>query len=217
MRVSEIFRSIQGEGMRIGRPSIFVRLGTCNLNCLWCDTKYAQTEWNEIGVNEIAQKVLEMCLPGDNLVITGGEPMLQREQLEILVQILREHFEVIEIETNGSIEPTLELISDDKVYWNVSPKLSNSGNIQYRIPRCYILCSRSIFKFVVRTEGDIDEINTYIKMNNIPPKKVFLMPECTSKETHEKRLAISVELAKKFGYNVTPRLQILLYGNRRGV
>ncbi|MGD2134432.1 MAG: 7-carboxy-7-deazaguanine synthase QueE, partial [Maricaulaceae bacterium] len=141
----EIFRSIQGEGRNAGRIRTFVRFAGCNLHCVWCDTAYT---WNWLGTDfpherdrpdapykfnideEIATlSVEEVCavvrdLPAEGVVITGGEPLMQRRGLEALAQALKadDPARLIEIETNGSIAPSEALAAQVDLFM-VSPKL----------------------------------------------------------------------------------------------
>jgi 7-carboxy-7-deazaguanine synthase len=101
MKVCEIFTSIQGESSYAGIPCTFVRLGGCNLRCSYCDTLYAYTEGIEMSIDEIMSHVK---LVGVNLVeITGGEPLLQKEELIPLVEGLADEGYRVMIETNGSV------------------------------------------------------------------------------------------------------------------
>src|SRR5262245_25586685 len=103
----EIFATVQGEGTSAGVPSVFVRLADCNLRCTWCDTKYTW-DWNkydrsaetiELAVDEIAARVLELASAGvRNAVFTGGEPLLQQDELTDLAKRIREHGFRIEVE-----------------------------------------------------------------------------------------------------------------------
>jgi 7-carboxy-7-deazaguanine synthase len=102
MKVTEIFRSIQGEGVNQGYPSTFLRLGGCNLRCSWCDTRQAQSGGMERNESEIIGEI--ESLQGRHLCITGGEPLLQGGQLLPLIRNLRERGYIIEIETNGTID-----------------------------------------------------------------------------------------------------------------
>ena len=83
MKISEIFYSIQGEGMLAGVPSLFIRTSGCNLRCTWCDTPY--TSWNpegrEMSLDEILSESAPYC--ATHAVITGGEPMLFDETIEL--------------------------------------------------------------------------------------------------------------------------------------
>ena len=130
----EVFASIQGEGISAGVPSVFVRLGECNLKCSYCDTRYTwdwetfdkATETAEVGEQPLLARVLELAGENTrNVVITGGEPMLQQEHLVPFIRDLRARGFDVEIETNGTIEPIAGM---QVSRWNVSPKLENSGN-----------------------------------------------------------------------------------------
>lgn len=102
MKVVEIFRSIQGEGRSQGYPSIFLRLAGCNLDCAWCDTRYAREGGTEMSSNKITG-MISAC-QGKRICITGGEPLLQHDQLLPLVAGLHDTGYQIEIETNGTID-----------------------------------------------------------------------------------------------------------------
>ena len=107
--VSEIFKSIQGEGSKIGIPSIFLRLGICNLQCAWCDTPYTWkkglTDYTARSQQWILKKIalLRKDTGIRNLVVTGGEPLLQLDKA-LVVALHDEGFE-IGIETNGTLLP----------------------------------------------------------------------------------------------------------------
>ena len=103
MRIAEIFYSIQGEGMLVGVPSVFIRTSGCNLRCSWCDTPY--TSWNpegdELGVDEILARTAGFTA-ARHAVITGGEPMIARDVVE-LSERLRERGMHITVETAGTV------------------------------------------------------------------------------------------------------------------
>ncbi|MDD1720308.1 MAG: radical SAM protein [Methanoregulaceae archaeon] len=101
MIVSEIFRSLQGEGRNQGRICTFIRLTGCNLSCTWCDTEYAKSEGDQMPMESVVDEVHRL---GRGLIcITGGEPLLQLEDVMILVERLHWDGYKIEIETNGTI------------------------------------------------------------------------------------------------------------------
>jgi len=102
MKISELFRSIQGEGLDQGRTCVFVRLAGCNLDCAWCDTRYACEGGTEMTVDEVAAQIGR--LGGTRVCITGGEPLLQADELLILLDRLRADRYEVEIETNGTID-----------------------------------------------------------------------------------------------------------------
>lgn len=104
MVITEIFKSIQGEGTRAGLPCVFVRLTGCNLRCTWCDTAYAFHGGTKYSVDEILEKVGELAGSGPARValveITGGEPLLQAETPALAEKLLESGYTVM-IETSG--------------------------------------------------------------------------------------------------------------------
>ena len=116
LTVNEIFRSIQGEGTRAGRPCTFVRLTGCNLRCAWCDTRYAWDEGADMPLEDILGRVDEL---GCGLVeVTGGEPLLQATTPELLKRLCDAGCETL-VETNGSrdisqVDPRVVRIVDFK-------------------------------------------------------------------------------------------------------
>ena len=110
MVITEIFKSIQGEGTRAGLPCTFVRLTGCNLRCAWCDTAYAFHGGKKMSVEEVLARVDELAgrsveIPGAQAVVplvelTGGEPLLQDEIVPLAEKLLAAKYEVM-IETSG--------------------------------------------------------------------------------------------------------------------
>ena len=104
MKIAEIFKSLQGEGVRQGAPCIFVRLAGCNLACRWCDTQYARSGGTEISCDRILEEIWKEN--PRSACITGGEPLLQTEALLPLLTSLHRRGIAIDIETNGTIDFT---------------------------------------------------------------------------------------------------------------
>jgi len=102
MRVAEIFRSLQGEGRNQGHSTTFIRLAGCNLDCRWCDTRYARSGGEERSREEVLAEV--HALGCRRVCITGGEPLLQAEELLPLLSALHHEGYGIEIETNGTVD-----------------------------------------------------------------------------------------------------------------
>jgi 7-carboxy-7-deazaguanine synthase len=102
MRIAEIFSSLQGEGNNQGRACLFIRLSGCNLRCRWCDTPYAQDGGTDMGLDTILEQVWRVNPP--YVCITGGEPLLQVDELESLVTSLHRRGTAIDIETNGTVD-----------------------------------------------------------------------------------------------------------------
>jgi 7-cyano-7-deazaguanosine (preQ0) biosynthesis protein QueE len=223
----EIFYSVQGEGVNIGKPAVFLRLSLCNLACTWCDTKYTW-DWKRYDPTE---QIIQMSPEGigrevlrhncRHLVVTGGEPMIQHRQLIPLLKLLKAKEFHIEIETNGTIVPGRGF-ADLIDHWSVSPKLGNSGNPPsarevaeaYRFFGCL---PSSHFKYVVRNEDDLTEVQSIVQKYNLAHENTILMPEAEDRETLFHRSRWLVEHCKSHGYLFSTRLQILLWDNRRGV
>jgi organic radical activating enzyme len=237
----EIFYSIQGEGKNMGQPSIFVRTSLCNLHCSWCDTDYT---WNWEGTrfthdndvlpgyrkfkkqDVIAEMTLEEIVesiqqyPCKNVILTGGEPMLQQPALAALMDTLgRDYW--FEVETNGTLLPDPAFEAAIHQY-NVSPKLSNSNNSQKlrerpKVYRYFAQSDKAHFKFVVANPVELEEVLDLIDRYAIKPSRVYLMPEGTSTERLAEKQTWFVEACKAHGFNFTNRLHIFIYGNKRGV
>jgi len=210
--LNEIFYSIQGEGLNIGTPAVFVRFGNCNLKCKWCDTKYS---WHkdfcdnkEIDIKKVFREIrsFKKC---KHLVITGGEPMLQQEAIKAIRREFPSHF--IEVETNGS-QPVHCLNEVD--LFTVSYKLKNSGNLTYPLKT---INERCVYKFTVTQKADFKEIEQVIKKYKLPGEKVFLMPEGVTRRKIVEKEPFIVKYCLLKGYKYTTRLQILLWGNRRAI
>ena len=104
MRVTEIFRSIQGESTLQGLPCAFVRLTGCNLDCAWCDSRYARSGGSDMSVDEILSTIEHLHV--GYVCITGGEPLLQPETPLLAAACLDRGWKV-SVETNGSLDSTV--------------------------------------------------------------------------------------------------------------
>lgn len=241
MKISELFYSIQGEGKRVGVPSFFVRTNNCNLRCMFlsgnlCDTPY--TSWSpedskNIGDLSVDDILLEYKFFGSkDVVITGGEPSIQSIELTSLCQELKKLNAFVTLETNGTVSGAfldfVDLIS-------VSPKLSSStpfdtkfekmhsqNRINLDVLRILNEYSKKLgkdvqWKFVYCNEKDIDEILDLQTKIGFKSNDVYLMPEgVTDSEITNKRTEL-IDVCKKYGFNYTERLHILIWGNKRGV
>ena len=225
MQINEIFKSIQGEGPNFGKPAIFLRTAQCNLKCTWCDTKYTwdwknydyTKEVNEMTIEEIKEQILDLEIK--HLVITGGEPLLQQDDLADLLSFLKPDF-YVEIETNCTILPN-KMLTDLVDQWNVSPKTENSGNPLelYENNECYYFFANQencFFKYVVEDESDIPEIKKFVTKYNIPENRVQLMTQASTKEEIRAREKSISELAKTNNFLFSPRLHVAMWGAQRG-
>lgn len=238
----EIFYTIQGEGKSLGKPSIFVRTSLCNLHCIWCDTdytwnwkgtkfqhvndgtqgyeKFEKSEWIvELHASTVLEEINKF--PCKSVVITGGEPLLQQKALMQLCEVLKNEGYWIEMETNGTIMPDTALASHVDQF-NVSPKLENSNNpknlrLKPKALDYFSKEEKSIFKFVINSEKDLEEVLEIGEEYGIPFHRIYLMPQGTlPEELNAKRLWL-VDICKTYGFNFTDRLHIQLWGNKKGV
>ena len=225
MQINEIFKSIQGEGPNFGKPAIFLRTAQCNLKCTWCDTKYTwdwknydyTKEVKEMTLEEIKEQLIDLEIK--HLVITGGEPLLQQDDLADLLSFLKPDF-YVEIETNCTILPN-KMLTDLVDQWNVSPKTENSGNPLelYENDECYYFFANQencFFKYVVENESDIPEIKKFVTKYNIPENRVQLMTQASTKEEISAREKSISELAKANNFLFSPRLHVAMWGAQRG-
>jgi 7-carboxy-7-deazaguanine synthase len=223
--VAEVFGpTIQGEGPSAGRRCGFVRLGGCNLDCMWCDTPYTwdwtrfrpRDELAHARSDDLVERVAAMGV--DMVVVTGGEPMLQQDRLVPFLVSAAERGWHVEVETNGTIPPSAEVIALVGQF-NVSPKLENSGiEVSRRIVDAVLVayrCSgRAVFKFVVEDPGDLDEVDTIVARNGLSP--VYVMPQATDRAAVLSGMRRLADASATRGYGLTPRLHILRWGNVRG-
>jgi len=230
----EIFASLQGEGPSMGMPVAFVRLSRCNLACTWCDTAYTwhfegdnrphrdgiafERKANQVTLSpaETAERIA--ALGQKRLVITGGEPLLQAPALAEMLGHLPDI--AVEIETNGTVAPPARL--DVRVdQYNVSPKLSHSGNpaTQALLPErldAWAAEPRAFLKFVVAAPEDVDEVLALHARYRFRPERVFLMPEGTDSASLRARQAWLAPLCLEYGFRMSDRMHIHLYGDTRG-
>ncbi len=239
---AEIFAALQGEGASIGRPCVFVRLSGCNLACTWCDTAYTwrfegdnrphkdgvafDRAANQIVMSEedVAETIhqLGVSMPVHRLVITGGEPLLQGPALTRMLATLRALHEGwhVEVETNGSVP--LPAALDPHIHqFNVSPKLAHSGNpadlaLPPRQLDAWTQDGRAVFKFVVATPDDAEQVHALARVHSIPPRRIWLMPEGRDAATLHTRMRWLADICLHHGYNLTDRLHIHLSGDTRG-
>ncbi|MGH3247885.1 MAG: 7-carboxy-7-deazaguanine synthase QueE [Trebonia sp.] len=223
--VSEIFGpTFQGEGYSLGRRCGFLRLGHCNLKCSWCDTPYtwdwrrysADAELTRLGVGEVAARIERMGVP--LLVVSGGEPLLQQAGLIALFARLPATL-AVEIETNGTVIPEPKL-TERVSRFTVSPKLAHAAMSEQRRIRPVALRAlgathKSIFKFVATAESDLDEIEVIV--SELALSDIYVMPEGHDPQRLVERMRALAPAVQERRWNLTTRLQVLLWGNQRAV
>jgi 7-carboxy-7-deazaguanine synthase len=235
MRISEIFHSIQGEGLLLGVPSVFIRTSGCNLRCRWCDTPYAS--WNPEGEEMGIDAILERVRGYDcrHVVLTGGEPMVASGIRE-LAAALRASGMHITIETAATISPHVDGMWIACDLASLSPKLADSTpdaetagawrerhestRLQPGVIRQWLEAGPCQLKFVVSRVEDLPEIEELLNEVGAVPgftrDRVLLMPEGTDVETLRARGPLIGEMCLEHGFRYAPRVHIDLFGNTRG-
>lgn len=226
LRVSEIFESIQGEGPSAGKACVFLRLATCNLRCSWCDTKYTwdwtsfryEDEVHAMSLDELRERI--GAIASRRLVVTGGEPLLQRRELESLLGRLPSDIHV-EVETNGTLLPGDVLVARVN-QWNVSPKLANSGEPIERRLKVDVLrtlrdTGKAYLKVVVDADVDAAEVDDLIRQVEWPHDRVFLMPQASTRAALIDKSPRVEDLARRLCVRTSPRLHVLQWDGKRGI
>jgi 7-carboxy-7-deazaguanine synthase len=155
------------------------------------------------------------------LVISGGEPLLQTRALQTLLVELYSLDFFVEIETNGTLVPTFPVFMVGS--FNVSPKLRSSGNLigvrrNFEALKWFVnrAVGRASFKFVCSDEADLREVDDIVRVTEMPPDSVYIMPEGVDPTELIQKAAILSDPVLQRRYNMTTRLHILTFGNQRG-
>jgi len=220
--ISEVFPSIQGEGINVGKPTVFVRVAGCNLRCTKkvmgfdCDTPYAvleeyKKEWKTMTVDQLVEKIKEY--PSKNIVFTGGEPSLQIKEILEVMSKLNEPLVMIdeytfEVETNG----TLYFPTKQFDILTVSPK-KNAVNMDVLK---FLAEDRAYFKFVIATEDDFEYWLEVVQKCELDNDRVIMMPEGITDKLLKKTALWLVEKCKEYNFRFSPRVHIWLWGMKRG-
>lgn len=203
--VTEIFSTLQGEGPYAGHPSVFIRLGGCNLSCNFCDT-----EFDNFQNRALSAILLEVKKQSKNkeekrvrnlVVITGGEPL--RQPIEMLCEELIKSGFLVQIETNGTIFRNLP----KEVKIVCSPKTSNKKYFPIRPD----LAKRiSAFKFIISAnDQSYMQISELAKLN--PEIPIYLQPmDEYNQAKNQANLQLTSELCQKYGYLLSLQIHKIL-------
>lgn len=206
MNVNEIFYSIDGEGLRTGELAVFIRLSGCNMNCSYCDTKYAIKKNSGVfmEIEDILNEVKKYNCK--NITITGGEPLLHKESKELINYLVDNDFNV-NIETNGSIK-----IDDylNRCLVTMDYKLPSSNMERFmNLDNIEKLTENDVLKFVCE-ESDFPKIKEVLKTYNVksyiylspifgkidPERLVEFMKELNEDGINTTRMRVQVQLHK---------------------
>ena len=228
----ESFTSIQGEGPRAGRLCSFLRFGGCNLSCGYsggwvCDSSYTwdSRKYNlreEIGSLSAASVLRLVEHDVGEVILTGGEPLMHQRNPDwaLLLRALDRKGKFISVETNGTIAPN-EVTQTFVKHYSISPKLSNTTHKTGQSPELadwpeHIKLRFTCLKFVVTTPADVKEAVALADAHGWPRWNVWMMPEGTDSAQLLASFGAIVEEAIRLRVNVSQRLHILAFGDRRG-
>ena len=174
MLISEIFKSIDGEGSRAGYPATFIRTFGCPLRCKYCDSLYAieGTDYKEMSVDEVIDQVASFGL--GRITLTGGEPLIQKDALELVKRLSQKGYSV-QIETSGAVDfspylsvPNVMITMDWKsIYSGMSGRMLSN-----LLP---LLRPTDIIKFVVANKEDLEQMKGIVSLRDMYAQ-VFISP-----------------------------------------
>jgi len=234
----KIFYTLEGEGEYIGQPSVFMRLAMCNLTCksftsddspFGCDSYISWSIKNKMSFEDIFAMMED---PSNNFVehlrnraifkITGGEPLIQQNQLLKFMRAFVEKYKFlprIDFETNATLTPDQAWKTEFNATFTTSPKLTSNGDPEEKTYKPDVLRwhadNNSGFKFVINRSEDIEEIwAKYVddyEGINVPLQRIWFMPCCGSREEHVKAAPVVAEYAKSMHVNFSPRMHLLIW------
>lgn len=237
-----VFRCTEGEGPLIGKPSIFMRLSTCNLRCRafksadspnGCDSYISWKVRNPMTFEEIFKYMEDRNYINDLkrgyiFKYTGGEPTVFLSKLEKFTDNFIEKYNFlprIDFETNATILPSDNWLTKYKATFTTSPKLTTNGDPETKTYKPEVLRwhskNGSAFKFVITCSEDIDEIwRKYVDDKegiNVTRDRIWFMPCAGSRAEHIERAPAVAEYSRQMGVNFSPRLHLLMYDMALGV
>jgi 7-carboxy-7-deazaguanine synthase len=209
LKINEIFYSIQGESSRIGLPTIFIRLTGCPMRCVYCDTGYAFNEGKNFSLDEIIESIKKF--PSKYITVTGGEPLAQKNVLQLLDQLIELNYEV-SLETGGAIDiqgvhQKVKIILDIK-----TPKSGEVNN--YFWDNLKKIRAFDEIKIVIQDKEEFDWAINIIKEYKINPAQVIFSP--VFGQLDYQKLAEFV-LNSEQPYRMQLQLHKLIWGSKPGV
>lgn len=171
LKITEVFRSLQGEASFSGWPTVFIRLTGCPLRCQYCDTAYAfgGGEWQSI------DEIVECTAAFDcrHVCVTGGEPLAQVRCIDLLVALCDRDFDV-SLETSGAVDISAV---DPRVCRVVDIKTPGSGEVDRNLDSNFaLLTQRDVVKFVICDRADYVWAKAWLTDRPTLPCEVFFSP-----------------------------------------
>jgi 7-carboxy-7-deazaguanine synthase len=209
LKITEIFRSLQGEGDAVGFPTVFVRLTGCPLRCQYCDTAYAFTGGQWATLDEILARVTD--LQAKHVCVTGGEPLAQRNCLPLLARLCDAGYEV-SLETSGAL-PVAEV--DPRVRRVVDVKTPASGEVARNLlDQLADLNARDQIKFVICDRGDYEWSRALVSERALQERAMVLFSP--SHEQLPARQLADWILEDRLPVRMQMQLHKVLWGNEPG-
>jgi len=208
LHISEIFHSIQGEGCDQGLPTVFIRLAGCNLQCSWCDTKYAWGEGEEKDKSEVLEKVESFFCK--RVCVTGGEPLEDPNAIDLMETLVSEGYEVC-LETNGSKDITpvpkqVKICMDMKTPSSGMHFYMKRNNIEH-------LREHDELKFVIADEKDYEFAKDVLK-DHQPQCHVIFQPKGGMDGAW---IVEKIKMDKLHDVRVLAQLHKVFWGEKKGV
>lgn len=209
LRITEIFRSLQGEGDSVGFPTVFVRLTGCPLRCRYCDTTYAFGGGQWWSIDDILARVTE--LDARHVCVTGGEPLAQRQCQALLARLCDAGYEV-SLETSGAL-PVRDV--DPRVRRVVDVKTPASGEVARNLlDQLHELNERDQIKFVICDRADYEWSRALLAERGLPGRAMVLFSP--SHEQLPARQLADWILEDHLPVRLQVQLHKLLWGNEPG-
>ncbi len=212
IKINEIFYSLQGEGLQVGVPTVFVRFFGCSLRCKWCDSMYAVegNDYTEFTIDELINKIEKLRC--GHICITGGEPLHQKVGLVNLTERLLENDYKILLETAGHIEP-MPIFKNPNVLISMDCKCPGSGmEKKTNLNLLKDLEIKDQIKFVIKDLVDYEYAKNILIRNNFSATIVF-------QPVYGSNLKELVDLVLQDNLNVRviPQIHKIIWGDIRGV
>jgi len=213
MEICEIFYSIQGEGVWMGYPTVFVRVSGCNLRCRYCDTTYAYGPGEVMSIDDVMERVDGFGVR--YVCVTGGEPLLQEDTVLLVDRLLKRGYKV-SLETNGSIDikSLVERFKDFSTFTvSCDIKCPSSGmHDKMRLENVGYLREVDQLKFVVKDKEDYRYAKKVVEKGK--PSCVVLFQPVWGEDP--KQLAAWL-LKDKLDARLSLQIHKVLWGEKRGV
>lgn len=208
MKVCETFRSIQGEGKKIGAVTYFIRAAGCNLDCSWCDSRYAAEDCDD---ERTVDELLELTKDDLNVCITGGEPLLQKDLPELLKRLSSAGKTVV-VETNGSLD--ISVIPDsDNIIISMDIKCPSSKmHEKMNFDNIELLRPKDQLNFIIFDGIDLDYAVAVMEKYTPNTEVVF-----TAVGGMDLEPLAEEAIDRKLNVRVLPQLNKVIWGNKRTV